>query len=83
MTAWDAAALALAAAMVVPVATACRGSTGSRLAALQLATGVAMFLLAVMTFAFDQSSFIDLALAVPLLALPGTLAFALFLERWL
>jgi multisubunit Na+/H+ antiporter MnhF subunit len=36
-----------------------------------------------MTFAFDQGSFIDLPLALALLALPGTLAMALFLERWL
>ena len=36
-----------------------------------------------MTFAFDQSSFIDLALTLALLTLPGTLVMALFLERWL
>jgi multisubunit Na+/H+ antiporter MnhF subunit len=40
-------------------------------------------ILVLMTFAFDQSSFIDLPLALALLALPGTLAMTLFLERWL
>jgi len=49
----------------------------------QLATAVATLILALMTFAFDQSAFIDLALALALLALPGTLLMTLFLERWL
>ena len=61
---------------------ALRGGSGDRLAAIQLASSVFTIVLAVMTFAFDQSSFIDLALAVPLLTVPGTLAFTLFLERW-
>jgi len=44
---------------------------------------VATVLLALATFAFDQSSFIDIALCLALLTLPGTLVLALFLERWL
>jgi multisubunit Na+/H+ antiporter MnhF subunit len=36
-----------------------------------------------MTFAFDQPALIDLALALALLSLPGTLLLSLFLERWL
>ena len=47
------------------------------------AGGVATILLALVTFVFDQSSFIDIALCLALLTLPGTLVLALFLERWL
>ncbi len=51
--------------------------------ALQVATTMAIFILTVMSFAFDQSSFIDLALALALLSLPGGLVCALFIELWL
>jgi multicomponent Na+:H+ antiporter subunit F len=83
VTGWELAAAALVPALAIPVLAASRGRTGDRLAAIQLASSVFTILLAVMTFAFDQSSFIDLALAVPLLTLPGTLACTVFLERWL
>ena len=83
MTIWMLAVLALLPALAVPVIHACRSDTASRLVAVQLATGVTTLILALMTFAFDQSSFIDLALCLALLTLPGTLLMALFLERWL
>ncbi len=83
MTGWEWAATALAPALAISVLAASRGPAGSRFAAVQLATSVLTVLLAVLTFAFDQSSFIDLALATPLLGFPGALAYALFLERWL
>jgi multicomponent Na+:H+ antiporter subunit F len=83
MSIWLLAVLALLPAFVVPVAGACRGGTAQRLVAAQLATATAGLVLALMTFAFDQSSFIDLALCAALLTLPGTLLMALFLERWL
>jgi multicomponent Na+:H+ antiporter subunit F len=40
-------------------------------------------LLMALSFAFDQPSSFDLALALALLGLPGTLLFAVFTERWL
>jgi multicomponent Na+:H+ antiporter subunit F len=40
-------------------------------------------MLAMLSFAFGQASSTDLALTVALLSLPGTLVFALFVERWL
>ena len=83
MTIWMLAVLALLPPLAVPVIHACRGDTATRLVAVQLATGVTTLVLALMTFAFDQSSFIDLALCLALLTLPGTLLMALFLERWL
>ena len=82
MTVWEMAVVALLPAFAIPVLAALRGGSGDRLAAMQLASSVFTIVLAVMTFAFDQSSFIDLALAVPLLTVPGTLVFTLFLERW-
>lgn len=83
MTPWMLAVLALLPALAVPVAAACRGGTAGRLVAVQLATSIATMILVLMTFAFDQSAFVDLPLALALLALPGTLVMALFLERWL
>lgn len=79
--------LAAAIALLPPLAVACllglRGRTGERLVALELAASISVLVLTLMTFAFDQPSFIDLALALGLLALPGTLVFTHFLERWL
>ncbi|MDQ2802718.1 MAG: monovalent cation/H+ antiporter complex subunit F [Pseudomonadota bacterium] len=83
MTSWMLAILALLPAFAVPVIAACRGNTAGRLVAVQLATSLASLLLILMTFAFDQSSFVDLPLSLALLTLPGTLLMALFLERWL
>lgn len=83
MTLWMLAVLALLPALAVPVVAACRGELASRLVAVQLATSLTAMILVLMTFAFDQSSFVDLPLALELLALPGTLVMALFLERWL
>ncbi len=83
MTDWTVAFVLLLPAFAVPVAAALRGGTAERLAAVPLAGGVATLLLALVTFVFDQSSFIDIALCLALLTLPGTLVLALFLERWL
>jgi multisubunit Na+/H+ antiporter MnhF subunit len=76
------AVLALLPALAVPVVVACRGGTRTRLVAVQLATGLTAQILILMTFAFDQSAFVELALTLALLTLPGTLIMALFLERW-
>ncbi len=83
MTPWMLATIALLPAFAVPVLAARRGGTGARLVAVQLAGAIAALEFALMTFAFDQSAFMDLALTLALLSLPATLAMALFLERWL
>jgi multisubunit Na+/H+ antiporter MnhF subunit len=83
MSIWLLAVLGLLPAFVVPVLSACRGGMAQRLVAAQLATGTASLILALMTFAFDQTSFIDLALCAALLTLPGTLLMTVFVERWL
>ena len=82
-TPWLVALLALLPALAVPVVVALRGSTGQRLVAVQLATALAAVALVLTSFAFDQPSFLDLALTLSFLSLPGTLVLALFLERWL
>ena len=83
MNAWTLAAIALCPPLAAIIAAACRGSVMHRLVALQLATSLTCLILIAMTFAFDQSAFIDLPLALALLSLPGAMAMAMFLERWL
>jgi multicomponent Na+:H+ antiporter subunit F len=84
MTIWMAAVLALLPVLTVPVLSAlCAGEAGTRMIAVQFAAAVTCLILVLLSFAFDQPSFIDLALALALLSLPGTLAIALFLERWI
>lgn len=83
MTPWMLATLSLLPAFAVPTIAACRGNTAGRLVAVQLAASIATLVLVLMTFAFDQSAFTDLALTLALLTLPSTLVMALFLERWL
>jgi multisubunit Na+/H+ antiporter MnhF subunit len=83
VTPWMLAVLGLLPPFIVAVAAASVGGFAQRLAGLQLAIAIVAPLLVLMTFAFDQSALIDLALAVALLAAPGTLLVSLFLERWL
>jgi multicomponent Na+:H+ antiporter subunit F len=83
MSAWMFALLALLPAFAVPVLAALRGEMEGRFVAAQLAVAIAIPVLVVMTFAFDQSALIDLGLTLALLSLPGTLLVAIFVERWL
>ena len=83
MTPWLAGVLLLVPALVVPTTVALRGDANNRLVAVQLASALSALLLALMSFAFDQSSSVDLALSAALLSIPGTYLYALFMERWL
>ncbi len=83
MTIWLAAVLLLLPPLAVPVVVAWRGDANNRLAAVQLASTLAALVIALMTFAFDQPSFIDLALCLTVVSIPGTLLFTMFMERWL
>ena len=83
MNAWLAAVIALLPALCIPAFMACRGGTLPRFIAVQLVASIAVLILVSMTFAFDQSSFIDLSLCAALLNLPSSLLIALMLERWL
>jgi len=84
MSMWALSVLALLPAFALPVFVACRDAhTGNRLVAAELASSLACCLLAALTFVIDQSSFMDIALCLALLSLPGALIIATFLERWL
>ena len=83
MTAFLAATLGLLPPLAVAVVAAGRGAVAGRLVAVQLASSLAITLLVLLSFVFDQPSSIDLALTLALLGLPGTLLMAFFLERWL
>lgn len=83
MTAWLLAASGLVPPLAVAVVMCARGTLGHRLAAVQLTSALAVLLLVLMTFAFEQASSMDLALTMSFLSLPAALLYALFLERWL
>lgn len=83
MSAWIIAFIALVPPLGVCTCHVLRGDTANRLVALELATAVGSLMLVLTSVGFDQPSFIDLALALSLLGLVGTLVFAQFLERWL
>lgn len=80
---WLVAIVAALPALLVPLWGTLRGGVAHRLAAVQLASVVTALILVLMSFAFDQTSLIDLPLTLVLLSLPGALMLAHFLERWL
>lgn len=57
--------------------------TMERLAALQASVIIAVLEIMLLSEAFAQPSFIDLALALALLSFPATLVFTYIIERWL
>lgn len=80
---WLAAVIALLPPLAVAFWVGLRAGTADRLVALELAAALSVLILVLMSFAFDQPSFIDVPLTIAFLSLPGTLVFAHFLERWL
>jgi multicomponent Na+:H+ antiporter subunit F len=83
MSPWLLSIIALLPPLALASWQACRGGSGARFAALQLASALTGFILIAFTFAQDEPAFIDLPLSLALLSLPGTLLIALFFERWL
>lgn len=59
------------------------GRSAQRLVAMELAVCIGALMLALASFAWPHDGLIDLALALGLLSIPGTLVFTHFLERWL
>ena len=80
---WLVATTLLVPPLAIAAFVAARASANHRLAGVQLASAVSALILAVMTFAFDQSSSTDLAFSAALLSVPGTYLYAIFMERWL
>ncbi|HTU20025.1 MAG TPA: monovalent cation/H+ antiporter complex subunit F [Gemmataceae bacterium] len=60
-----------------------RAATLDRLVALELAGTITTLLILTLAQELGRPSICDLALALALLSLPGTLVYAYFLERWL
>jgi multisubunit Na+/H+ antiporter MnhF subunit len=83
MNRWLTAAAALLPALAAAGLMAATADLANRFVALQLAGAVTVFMLMLLAVGYDQPSFIDLGLTLVLLSLPGTLAYAHFLERWL
>jgi len=80
---WLLATILLLPPLAAGVYASCVGSVGGRLVAAQFAGAIGGLILIATTFAFEQSSSIDLALMLCLLTLPASLLFALFAERWI
>ena len=83
MNLWLTAAVALLPALAAAGFIAALADLENRLVALELASTTTVFMLMLLSVGYDQSSFIDLGLALVLLSFPGTLAYAHFLERWI
>lgn len=83
MNAWLSTSLALLLALA-PVGVVCfKRDALDRLAGLEMATVIGSLLLLTIAQGLHQPSFYDLALALALLSLGGSLVFVRFLERWL
>lgn len=82
MSIWYAAALAFILAQAQLLWRLARGELLGALAALQTAQVCSVMALMCLAEGLGQPSFLDLAVALALLAAPGGLVFARFLERW-
>jgi multisubunit Na+/H+ antiporter MnhF subunit len=80
---WAVAFLALLPPLAAALWRCSRGPIAARLVAVQFTTTLAAIAVAVASFAADQPSYVDLALALGLLSLPGSLLMAAFVEQWL
>ena len=80
---WLLATIALLPPLAAPLFACARGSAAQRLAAVQLLTTIGVLILVTLTFVLAEASSIDLAVTFGLLGVPGSLLFAVALERWL
>lgn len=81
MNLWLLASVALVPPFIASVWVTFRGSSESRLVGLEYAGLVTVLLLAFLAQGFGRADFIDLALALGLLAFGGGMVFARFLEN--
>jgi multisubunit Na+/H+ antiporter MnhF subunit len=75
--------LALLPPLVAGVIVARRGALRTRPLAIQFISTLVATVFVLIALAMQQPSYIDLALTLTLLGLPGTLAYAFYLGRWL
>lgn len=83
MSPWLIAFLFCLPALAVAAYRALTGRAAQRLVATELAVCLATLMLVLASFAWPHDGLVDLALALGLLSVPGTLAFTHVLERWL
>lgn len=83
MSPWLLAFLACLPALAVAVYRGLHGRCNQRLIALELTAALGTLMLVLLSFAWPRDQLLDLALALALLAIPGTLVCTHFLERWL
>jgi len=83
MSAWLIAFLFCLPLFAVAAYRALSGRCAQRLVATELAVCLGTLMLVLASFAWPHDGLIDLALALGLLTVAGTLAFTHFLERWL
>jgi len=82
VNAWTVAAIALLAAYV-PAGWVClRGAPMDRLVGFQMSGTLTLVLLVVIAEAMGRPGFVDLAVVLSVLSLPGGLALARVMERW-
>ena len=81
-TAWAVALVMLLPPLLAAFAMSWRGPVGTRFVGAQLAGSVSVIAMAAMTFAFGQSSSIDLAVTFGVLTVTASLLYAVFVERW-
>jgi len=80
---WMAPALLYLAGLCVCVPAVVRDDAMACLVAFQLAASATAALIVVLALALNEPPFWDIAIALALLNIIGTLTFARFLERWL
>jgi multisubunit Na+/H+ antiporter MnhF subunit len=80
---WMVPALLYLAGLCLCALTVVREDAMARLVAFQLAASAAAALVVVLALALNEPPFWDIAIALALLNIIGTLTFARFLERWL
>lgn len=83
MTPWLIAFLLFIPPLGIAAYRALSGRSAQRLVATELSVCIAILMLVLASFAWPHDGLIDLALALGLLTVPGTLLFTHFLERWL
>lgn len=69
--------------LVVGLITALRGPLRTRPLAIQFIGTLVAIVFVLIGLAMQQPSYVDLALTLTVLSLPGTLAYAFYMERWL
>jgi len=83
MSPWMAASAVLALSLLPCALVVFRGGAFDRLVALEMSSVVLTLLLATLAEGMGRGPFIDLAVALSVLALGGALVFVRTMERWL